>query len=133
MLGSEPAGTEIFKLYPAQGSGFLTAVSNDPMGTNQPNNNIVDRIIAFLSTGGTGQVVIGTVITAVVTSIAILLSGFGAIYIIPVIILIAVVNLFLPSLAYITTGMPTLLAIPLTLFLNLLLFLAIVNFIRGGI
>ena len=61
------------------------------------------------------------------------LSGFGAIYIIPIFIIIVVFNIFaFPVSSIITPGTPDIVRIPLLLFFNVLLLLTAITFIRGG-
>lgn len=61
------------------------------------------------------------------------LSGFGAIYIIPIFIIIVVLNLFaFPLSTIITASTPDIIKVPLLLFFNMLLLLTAITFIRGG-
>lgn len=61
------------------------------------------------------------------------LSGFGAIYIIPIFIIIVVLNLFtFPLSTIIVASTPDIIKIPLLLFFNILLLLTAITFIRGG-
>jgi hypothetical protein len=61
------------------------------------------------------------------------LSGFGAIYIIPIFIIIVVFNIFtFPISTIITATTPDIVKIPLLLFFNVLLLLTAITFIRGG-
>jgi hypothetical protein len=61
------------------------------------------------------------------------LSGFGAIYIIPLFILIAVINVFVFPISFIVTpDLPAIIFLPLTLFFNVMLLLTAITFIRGG-
>lgn len=61
------------------------------------------------------------------------LSGFGAIYIIPIFIIIVIFNvLAFPISSIITASTPDIIRIPLLLFFNVLLLLTGITFIRGG-
>jgi hypothetical protein len=61
------------------------------------------------------------------------LSGFGAIYIIPIFIIIVVFNvLVFPVSMIITPDIPDIVRLPLLLFFNILLLLTAITFIRGG-
>jgi len=66
---------------------------------------------------------------------AALMTGFAAIYFIPILLLLAFLNFFIFPLDFIFSGsgvMPDLLKVPLIAFFNVLMVLAIANFIRGG-
>ena len=72
-------------------------------------------------------------ISAVAAVVLTFLSGFGAIYIIPIFIFIVVVNVFaFPISDIITSTTPDIIRIPLLLFFNTLLILSAITFIRGG-
>jgi len=72
-------------------------------------------------------------ISAVAALALTFLSGFGAIYIIPIFIIIVVFNVFaFPVSSIITSATPDIVRIPLLLFFNVLLLLTAITFIRGG-
>ena len=72
-------------------------------------------------------------VSAVAAVVLTFLSGFGAIYIIPIFIIIVVLNIFaFPVSSIITPDTPDMIRIPLLLFFNTLLLLTAITFIRGG-
>ena len=72
-------------------------------------------------------------VSAVAAVVLAFLSGFGAIYIIPIFIIIVVFNIFaFPVSSVITSDTPDIIRVPLLLFFNTLLLLTAITFIRGG-
>lgn len=112
----------IIDLFNAKGSGILaiscpvdpsnpTAI---PICTNQ--DYVMGAVFLFIL-GATGLVA--------------LMSGFAALYVIPMLLLMAVLNFFIFPLNFIF-GAPELLRIPVLAFYNIITVLAAMNFIRGG-
>lgn len=65
--------------------------------------------------------------------VAALITGFSAMYLIPLLILLAILNLLVFPFSFIFDGtMPVLISTPLILFFNFLTILTITNFVRGG-
>jgi hypothetical protein len=65
--------------------------------------------------------------------LATLLTGFAAMYVIPAIILIGVVNLVVLPYSFIqTSGMPLVISIPLLVIFNFITVIASVDLVRGG-
>lgn len=63
--------------------------------------------------------------------LATLLTGFSAMYVIPIIILIAVLEFFMFPLSFLFS-LPDLLLHPILAFFNIITALSVINFVRGG-
>jgi hypothetical protein len=65
--------------------------------------------------------------------LVILLSGFSAMYVVPALILVAILNfVILPYGFVMDQSIPTIISYPLAFILNTVTILAVVDFIRGG-
>lgn len=118
------SGTDI-----VQGSGH--AIQNCPGVANGTQSAGIAN--AFIN-DTTGLILIGFVALIASGIISNLLGqGYSAIYIIPLLILMAVLNLVVFPMSFITqSAMPDILKIILIVFFNLLTVLAIISFVRGG-
>ena len=127
MFGEVPVVMALTSSYNLQGgSTLMVGVSSGANVGQLQNNAVIDKIVSVL---------IPTVgVTGILAATAVLFMGFGAIYIIPVLIVVALLNLFIFPFSFLVTGtMPDFIAMPLAIFLNLLLVLSIVSFVRGGV
>lgn len=78
-------------------------------------------------------VVIGAMIFIILSAgiLVTLVSGFSSFYIVPLLLLIAVLNFVIFPFNFIMSA-PTELAVPVMVFMNILTVLAVLNFVRGG-
>lgn len=103
-----------------QGDQFLSPQC--PTDTPDCNTGVIDKIILL---GG---------VALAGTAIASLIGGFGVLYIIPMLILMAILEYFIfPFSFIIDNSLDPMIGTPLILFLNMFTILSIVNFIRGGV
>lgn len=114
--------------YPPAILGFMNAAYTD--------NGYLDMgatLIAIFNSITTDAGLAALGISAAAALALTFLSGFGAIYIIPIFILIVIVNIFaFPIGTIITPDIPIIVRIPLLLFFNVLFMLTAITFIRGG-
>jgi len=96
----------------------------------------IGAIITFIATQATSNPAMSVLIgmTLVAGTVGALFGGFGSMYIIPMIILAAILNWFVFPLGFIVgTGvLPDFLSVPLVVVFNVLMILAVVTFVRGG-
>jgi hypothetical protein len=83
------------------------------------------------------NVVLGSALAWILLAggLAALITGFSAIYVIPIILLLAFLNFFIFPLGFVFGGtdvVPDILKTPIIAFFNVLTVLAVTNFIRGG-
>lgn len=84
---------------------------------------------AVLSPSGLQLLLIG----AVAALSSLLLGGFGSMYIVPMMLLLSILNLFVFPFSFIVSAsIPSYVSIPLVVFINLLTLLCITTFVRGG-
>lgn len=78
-------------------------------------------------------VVIGAMIFIILSAgvLVTLVSGFSSFYIVPLLLLIAVLNFVVFPFNFIMSA-PSSLAVPVMVFMNILTVLAVLNFVRGG-
>lgn len=90
----------------------------------------------FICLAGHNSTILGLIVASIagVTLFAGLLSGFGVIYIIPMILLLVVLALFVLPFGFIfDSSYPIWITVPFVSFFNLMLVLAIISLIRGGV
>lgn len=80
------------------------------------------------------NVILGSVFFFLIASAALitLVTGFSAIYVIPIFILLAILNFFILPLNFMMSVQEPLIKYPILALLNMLTVLAVSNFIRGG-
>lgn len=125
--GSTPSGIS------GNQSQILTACQNTTAGVF--NESAACNQVSSLSSAN--NPLISNTLMALVGALGVgaLITGFGAIYIIPIAILLAINVYILPIggiLATTGSAFPPIIGIPLVAFMNLLMCLAYINFIRGG-
>lgn len=119
-LGYQPIGISALQdLYNRQGTGPLDYVD-------------VLRSIGTAMLDPNGP--IGVLGIAALTGIAVaLISGYAGLYVLPLLMLVVVLNIFIIPTSYIVSPLiPDLIKIPILVFLNLVIGLMLVQFIRGG-
>lgn len=79
-------------------------------------------------------VIIGSIFFFLIAAAALitLVTGFSAIYVIPIFILLAVLNFFVLPMNFMMSVTEPLIKYPVLALLNTLTVLAVINFIRGG-
>jgi hypothetical protein len=80
------------------------------------------------------NVILGAIFSVVLLAVGaliLLITGFSAMYIIPAVILIAVLNFLIFPFDFIFSA-PTYISVPIVAFFNIISVLAVLNFIRGG-
>lgn len=129
-LGYQSVGGALITQYNSQ------CTTTTPGGTCTPGPmNIGDILMhiaqASMQNQSLAQLLL---ITLVAGTLAAVLGGFGSMYIIPMIILAAVLNWFVFPLGFIVeTGVfPDYIAVPLVVLFNGLMILTVVTFVRGG-
>ena len=120
-----------------QGAGLMD-MSDQPLSVS----SIIPNIISNLFAAGGGGIV-QLVVSLIGGTILAALSGFSAIYIVPLALLMLTLNYFVLPVSFLYSGacaagvqcvslIPAPLKIPLFILLNALLVLSILNFTRGG-
>lgn len=115
------------------------AVGADNQTANLYSSNAVPGgcgVADFICLAGHNTTVLGLVVASIagVTLFAGLLSGFGVIYIIPMILLLIALALFVMPFGFIfNDAYPIWVTVPLVSFFNLMFILAIISLIRGGV
>ena len=112
---AEIAGTSLScSITPAS---FLTVLASNMTIDNMTSDNAIAALLAIAVTGA-----------------AVLLSGFGAIYIIPLMMLLAFMNYVVFPISFIFDPLlPAIIKYPLIVFFNLLMILSIISFTRGSV
>jgi hypothetical protein len=90
--------------------------------------------LTVLASNMTSDNAIAALLGIAVIGAAVLLSGFGAIYIIPLMMLLAFMNYVVFPISFIFDPLlPAIIKYPLIVFFNLLMILSIVSFTRGNV
>lgn len=90
--------------------------------------------LTVLASNMTSDNAIAALLGIAVIGAAVLLSGFGAIYIIPLMMLLAFMNYVVFPISFIFDPLlPAIIKYPLIVFFNLLMILSIISFTRGSV
>lgn len=94
----------------------------------------MESFLRVLASNMTSDNALAAVLGIAVIGAAALLTGFGAIYIIPLMMLLAFLNYVVFPLSFVfDPTMPGMIKYPLVVFFNILTILPIVSFIRGNV
>ena len=94
-------------------------------------NSLINKMISSLTSPESLTLILGIAILGLLTTF---IAGFGATYIVPMIILLVFINYIIFPISFVfDTRMPDLIKIPLITFMNIITVLAIVHFVRGGV
>jgi amino acid permease len=108
---------------------FQEMVTNQ--GGRMSFDNIIGRITDVIWNRG-DPTVLALLGAALVVTVASLLTGYASMYVIPLVIAFVIANLFLfPLDELFNPSFPPMISVPLMLILNLLLVMAVIDFIRG--
>lgn len=126
----------IFYMWNAQGGdSLIIACSSESLEPEAfeacKQNALINSMISNLTSDESLKLILGISILGLLTS---LVGGFGAVYIVPMILLLVFINYIIFPISFVfDTSMPEIIKIPLITFMNVLTVLAIVHFIRGGV
>jgi hypothetical protein len=102
------------------GSLFMPLACEEGTDCDTNDNALLNLIITSVSIGALGIVIA-------------LFTGYSAVYLVPILLLIAILNLVVFPISFIfDPSMSEFIKIPLVMFFNVMTILAIVNFIRGA-
>jgi len=94
----------------------------------------VESFVRVLASNMTSDNALAAILGIAVIGAAALLTGFGAIYIIPLMMLLAFLNFVVFPISFIfDPALPAIIKFPFVVFFNLLTILAIVSFTRGNV
>ena len=102
------------------GSLFMPLACEEGTECDENDSALLNLIITAVSIGALGIVIA-------------LFTGYSAVYLVPILLLIAILNLIIFPISFIfDPAMSEFIKIPLVMFFNIMSILAIINFIRGS-
>jgi hypothetical protein len=117
-----------------QGCTTAQIAAAEAAGTSLNCTITPSSFLSILASNMTSDNAIAALLGIAVIGAAVLLSGFGAIYIIPLMMLLAFLNYVVFPISFIfDPALPALIKYPLVVFFNLLMILSVVSFTRGSV
>jgi hypothetical protein len=123
----------LMQLLNNQGCSQAQIDAAEAAGTSLNCSLTVSSFLQVLASNMTSDNALGALLGIAVVGAAVLLTGFGAIYIVPLLMLLAFFNYVVFPISFILDpALPPIIKYPLAVFFNLLTILAIVSFVRGN-